>query len=72
MTYVHLFQQVVEIVEDGTAMRVREGRRLVSIAGMHADELRIQVVDAVKAFDMQVDYETDTDEACPNWLFFMI
>ena len=68
----HLLQQVVEIVEDGTAICVREGRRLVPIAGMHADVLRIQVVDAVKAFDMQVDYETDTDEACPSWLFLMI
>ena len=44
----------------------------VPIAGMHVDELRIRIVDAVKAFDMQVDYETATDAACPGWLFFMI
>ena len=53
-------------------MCVREGRRLVPIAGMHVDELCIRVVDTVKAFDMQVDYVTATDEACPGWLFFMI
>ena len=72
MAYVHLLQQVVEIVKDGTVMCVREGRRLVPIAGMHVDELCIRVGDTVKAFDMQVDYETATDAACPGWLFFMI
>ena len=50
-------------------MWVRKGRRLVPIAGMHVDKLRIRAVDTVKAFDMHVDDETNTDEAGPGWLF---
>ena len=68
MQHVDLLQHVVESVEDGTAMCVREGRRLVPIAGINADEFRICVVDAVEAFDIKVAGETGTNEAGPDRL----
>ena len=72
MQHVDLLQQVVESVEDGTAMCVREGHRLIPIAGMHADEFRIRAVDAVEAFDIKVGGETGTNEAGPDRRFFHV